>query len=548
LSDCILSPLALPSTCDSALGLAQNGLDNYLQSNVQQLLSALAEKMNSNGIVVLLSYAQFFDTTTDACTTEDWSLYTPSLFQAGFNANPLTPNLRATMNTMVQQANAALSNAVTAAQQGTSVPIRFANWDAWPATVGGRFCEAGSASDPFAIGTGSDLELQFFKLDTTVWQQKAEWFNRRRSLVNATMNWGESPETKMRMRKREERGLIHRDITDPQCPTAAFSVSDRYGKLFHPTLNGHTSMMTYALDVVRSWRAEQLGLASPSCVINGMNCNLPADLTSASSYMPYTSLAAINDAIPNFCSMVSQAIGKGQGGTPFSWSYSYFDGTPDEVVLKVQFDLSNNPQSYWSTSDCNTYFSDIFFDCWTRNAAANPLQWCFGGNTLNGHWTYTMSPQVSNRPWPLPTASLATVDAQLSTDNGIASYLISGAGWASFDYGQQSLLANFTYCNGGKAPNVWAFEYTTALGGGYEWQAFIQAYAEANINCMTNGDVVLYSGGPPNTQISWSQSLPSWSTVCPGVNPDTLSCDTSCNGYVECGAWCSANCGGLTHS
>ena len=90
--------------------------------------------------MVLLGYAQYFNSDTDDCTAEDWTIFSlPGHRQ-------MTKENRALYNTLVKDTNHHLE---TVANHFANIASRMtlitANWDPWPSLVGGRFCEPGAS-------------------------------------------------------------------------------------------------------------------------------------------------------------------------------------------------------------------------------------------------------------------------------------------------------------------------------------------------------------------------------------------------------------------
>ncbi len=511
--------------------------------------------MKPNGIVILVGYAQFFDATTDACTREEWTLLGPTSL-------PLSTSLRASMNDLVVQTNAALLNAVLKADHSTTAKIGFADWDLWPQVTHGRFCEDGQNADPLASGGVCGVNgcktagLQFFKLNTNrvVLPPSAVYRRNDEQLLQEIAAADEEEWARVRNQTlfsslSSSPPLSARGITQPNCDSTSNTfVPDFLGKLFHPTIEGHAAMMTFAMNEIRTARALQLGIPGPGCTLDEVtSCIAPS-----SSYSPYSTWFAVGDAIPGFCSSVEAVVNAGSVlTTPFSWSNRYYRGTPDDVRFDVQFDLSTSPNGFWSTDDCVKDLKQAMLRCWSQDdPAENPMQWVYGGTYTNGHWKYTIAPQSKTRVWPAPTDTRADVAGHINTQYGETSFIIKGVGWASWDRGLTTLQPNFTFCDSGHLPLQYSFKYYPTPQDGYEWEAFVQAGKGSNtINCMASGWVTRFSGGPSEVNVNWSLELPdsSWANVCPNSNLDVsaLTCNNNCCGYVICPAWCNAKCGGL---
>ncbi|KAL7929518.1 SGNH hydrolase-type esterase domain-containing protein, partial [Trichoderma chlorosporum] len=553
LSRCILSNVASQSGCNDAVKLAQGGLDTFFEDNVEALIQALDAKMNPNGIIVVLSYAQFFDANTDACTREEWTLL-------DHTSLPLSPQLRAQMNSLVLQTNAGISAAVSKASSSIPSHIAFANWDDWPAAVNGRFCEEGQSPNPFESANQCGVNgcetgaLQFFKLNTSptplnpgiLFRRQEQAMSRRESEPeqDTSDNYMTEEEWTHYLNQTYSSSISGRGIQQPDCPASSNGIPDFIGKLFHPTLWGHATMMSFALNEVRTVRAEKLGVTPPGCKPNGLTCTNQ----SPTSYQPYAALTSVQQQVEEFCSTTEQATSHGSNTLPFVFSQTYYAGAPDEVQFIAQFGLSNDPGGFWSTSDCVESFQSLLLQCWMQgNPVGNPTQAVYGGSYLSGFWTYTITPTKQGRSWPPARDLQAAVYAMVNHNDPhkAATYWVRGASWATWDFGQQTLLANWLKCGNNAAPARWAFEYYQTPDLGFEWQAVIQGQNSDTLWCMSNGLVIQEAGGPPGTQLSVLEELPNdvWEFVCnPDIDFDELSCNNDCVGYVACAEWCNAYC------
>lgn len=91
--------------------------------------------MATNGIVVQVLYAQYFNDQTDACTTEYWQVETTT-------GLPLNRDRRTQFNSLVVQTNAAIQEAVDeVAATAKTMKVVTANWDPWAPLTGGQFCK-----------------------------------------------------------------------------------------------------------------------------------------------------------------------------------------------------------------------------------------------------------------------------------------------------------------------------------------------------------------------------------------------------------------------
>jgi hypothetical protein len=93
--------------------------------------------MATNGIVVMVLYAQYFNDQTDACENENWQV-----IGIPFTGLPLTKARRTTFNNLVISTNTALQEVIDdVASSATTMTLVSANWDPWAPTIGGQFCK-----------------------------------------------------------------------------------------------------------------------------------------------------------------------------------------------------------------------------------------------------------------------------------------------------------------------------------------------------------------------------------------------------------------------
>jgi hypothetical protein len=164
------------SSCQKAITKAQSAIDDLLESNIVALLNSLDDKMADKGIIVLSSYAPYFNNQTCECADkEDWVF--PG--QAGSTSLLLSKAHRTSFNKLVANTNAKLRSAVDKVAKTASSTVVFSDWSAWGEAIGGRFCESGSSPDPEDKSNDNAL---FYKLPTykvfnpgTVYRRESEW-------------------------------------------------------------------------------------------------------------------------------------------------------------------------------------------------------------------------------------------------------------------------------------------------------------------------------------------------------------------------------------
>lgn len=87
------------SACNTVIANAQENVKSIIKDNFKQILEALNEKLNEDGIVVVNGYAQFFDTSSDNCDQQSWDIFWYLPLGASYQA--LTISRRETFNQLV---------------------------------------------------------------------------------------------------------------------------------------------------------------------------------------------------------------------------------------------------------------------------------------------------------------------------------------------------------------------------------------------------------------------------------------------------------------
>lgn len=334
---CVFVPSG-DSTCEDVIALAQSNLETILKGNMQQLMEALNEKMNDDGIVIYNGYGQFFNTETEDCANQAWTYATLWPGNSG-----LTIARRKVFNDLVIQINSIIKTVVeeTSSNSDYKWKIGYSNWDPWVYDgVNGQMC------DPDGSGDYPDPDqpnLQFFKPDTSVsdddvdLKRREEWASvgdRRRaalaeverrnletelynSLLFNSVNPGAAAKHK----------LDKRSPTPPGCPgdtqdeiqAPSIGVPDKVGKMFHPNELGHYTIASFALQTMVDTRAAVLDIEAPSCEAQDEFTCWQTQNSKA-----YASGDRLNEDYKDFCDSVSRPSGEN------GWSYTkkYHEGTP----------------------------------------------------------------------------------------------------------------------------------------------------------------------------------------------------------------------------
>ncbi|KAK3935761.1 SGNH hydrolase-type esterase domain-containing protein [Diplogelasinospora grovesii] len=540
--NCILSPLTTSSGCQGTIQTAQNAIDNILYDNVLEILQNLDNVMNTNGIVVYNLYSKFFDTQTEECANnQNWVLFgIPSFF-----SNSLTSSLRQQLNTLVDNANSVIEKAIAHAQANAKkMTLISSNWEPWVTSTGGTFCMPGSS--PFVEDPGN-ANVLFYKTDTpTAWtpgilctyyiasgqayrclitkrdELAANISSEHLALLDAYVAGNITDEQKFDLgvhNFKESKGrdyltpeeqkmvdyarymTLEARINGPACSSTFLGLSidipDSIGKLFHPNEKGHETIASFTTEAIIDARAKILGVTSPGC-------SFPQTATCFSAqgdgYRNYASRYAFYSHTAEFCSDVASHDAPSNAGTA-NWvaAYTYNQGTADEVLFELR--LSNGASAF-DEGACNRAVNLILDSC-DVDTSNNAMGWKQGGQFVDGSYTYTVGATRTTRPWPYPQSPTASCSG--SYKFLWDSYTIYGTGWAGWDYGQQSLRPNASYCleyNGQIVSPItqWKFTYydDPSRSNGWEWVSTFRTTIWTKFRCFANNKVQIAAGGPSN--------------------------------------------------
>jgi hypothetical protein len=167
IKDCIMLPYFKSSACETVIAKAQENVKNIIKPNIKQILEALNDKMTKDGIVVVNSYAQFFDSTKDNCDKQSWDA--GWFLPLGASYQALTISRRNTFNQLVIDINSAIRDAVNdiAKDDKIKYKVGYADWDTWVSTeVDARMCSPSSNGD---YPDSNQPDMHFIKPDTHPW-------------------------------------------------------------------------------------------------------------------------------------------------------------------------------------------------------------------------------------------------------------------------------------------------------------------------------------------------------------------------------------------
>jgi hypothetical protein len=394
IKECVFMPFDGEDACTSVIAVAQNNLNSIYKGNLVQLLDALSEKVNPDGVVVINGYAQFFNTQNEDCATkQNWFLM--NLW--GQSGLTLTIDRRKKFNDLVVQINNVIRDVVNAAQKDPKYKFKigFSNWDVWPSQgVAGQFCDPSSTGhypDP------SQPDLQFFKPDTNNDQEgqdelkrsvvesgnytSAEWLYRRQlwqdiqkekthiEILKSPLYRSANPATVVK------RKLDRRFPSRPNCPgdedvdvqPPSIGLPDFIAKNFHPNELGHYTIASFALQTIMDVRADVLDVDAPEC---------PVKIDKFTCYQgtgsnKYANGGRLNENADKFCNDVNRPTGAKGWNFPKNYDEGTFDNT--EFYIEVA-----DPSTNFDKNQCLESIKRIINGC-DGNDPKNPMDWKFGG-------------------------------------------------------------------------------------------------------------------------------------------------------------------------
>ncbi|KZL63197.1 hypothetical protein CI238_12827, partial [Colletotrichum incanum] len=502
------------------LCLAKENIDNILKPNLKSILLKLNDNMADDSIVVFNAYGQYFNTDDDkTCTEQQYWAITGILIQYWFSkALPLTAELRKKFNGLVIGINDAIKDVVNDVSKNGNVKYKIewlhyahsyfnsvADWDKWTYEgVRGQYC------DPQGDGNYPDdkqPDLQFFKPDTRVrehtelrrkrgleayvpTQEEAaimreyEELQRKDNIYDSSLWKSADPRAVARHR------LSPRDTpSPPSCPGdnagairkfIAMGITDSFGKNFHPNEKGHVTIASFAVDRLIKLRAEKLGKEANSCkVVDEFKC------WQKDGSKGYAHPAVLDANYKDFCNTLDAP----EHDVGWSIEKTYNEGTPDQSKFKIE--LTQNASEF-DKDKCLEAFNKIIHSC-DGSDSNNPMNWKFGGKWATGEYTYRVDIHRDNRPWPPPKEPVG--DCRSEYKVLFNSIFIHGGGWATADFGQDTLKKQAGACIG-STPTHWKFWYYDKPDkDGNEWAASFNTPVFTRARCFNNDKVPNNSGG-----------------------------------------------------
>ncbi|KXJ88348.1 SGNH hydrolase-type esterase domain-containing protein [Microdochium bolleyi] len=499
---CVIMPWDGESACQTLIDKAQSNIDNILKDNIRQVLTKLSTKMKKDSILVYSGYAPFFNTDNGDCADpkkQNWALKAWAWWKFwNVFRSPLylTVDRRRAFNTLVNNINKAISEVVGEYDKDTRTSFKavFSDWSNWPGIVDGQFCSpksSGKYPDP------DQPDLLFIKFDTTLKQSPVHDETRRRrglaayqSHMRGRLSRKHLYDSLLWKSSNPRAEVLHqldaRAPVPPGCPgdnlpgvPLGLGLPDSFLSIFHPNKQGHEAMAAYALQNLMYKRAEILKVDDGLCAADKdeFKCWQKQGRTA------YVDYARVNENYKDFCNNKVQ-----QPDNKINWdkSVTYHEGTPDEHTFALQL---SDGASKFDKDQCIESFDKIINSC-DGGDSNNPLNFKFGGSWVRGGYSYQLNPKMSRK----------MVQKRSGTCRGwwslfFTGYRIYGRGWASSDWGKDSLLKSMRDC--GSAVTGWKFDYCpTGCGDNndFEWKAEFNLPVYGGVACMKNNWVPRKNG------------------------------------------------------
>ncbi|KAL8356634.1 hypothetical protein RB601_001773 [Gaeumannomyces tritici] len=543
---CVIMPWDGEDACQAIIDKAQENIQRILKGNIRQILQKLNGKIRKDGALVYQGYAPFFNTDNEDCadpTKQDWALKGWGLWEfwkSGKNPLRLTIERRKKLNALVDGINRAISEVVEEFDKDKQVGYRatFSDWSSWPGIVDGQFCSPkssgwypdpnqpdllfikfntaargtpphdetkrrrrdpsnGSSSSSSSSGGGGgggvakdvmDLDSSDHESDTAddITRQLQKYQDRLRGRLTRkhiydTLLWRSANPRAEVLHK-----LDPRTPAPPGCPgdnlpgvPLGLGLPDSFLSIFHPNRHGHEAMAAYALQSLVYVRAQILG------VDDGLCAQARDDFTcwQKEGRKAFVDWTRLDENYKDFCNDIKPP----DNTINWKWEKTYHQGTPDEHTFVLQ--LFDGASSF-DKGKCLESFDLIINSC-DGGDDKNPLNFKFGGRWVRGNYNYQINPKKDRN----------MITKRDGTCRGwykllLTSYRIYGRGWASYEYGQQTLLKAMRDC--GSAVTGWKFDYCdhgcAIDNNDYEWVAEFNLPIFGALACMGNNWVPRRSG------------------------------------------------------
>ncbi|KAF5252514.1 hypothetical protein FANTH_2408 [Fusarium anthophilum] len=500
IADCILLSANNEEACEAVLKVAEDNVENIITNNMKEILYALNKKVNKDGIVVVLGYAEFFSTEDDSCEYEEWDK--KAFLEPIQTPQKLTIARRHRFNALVKKINRATADAVNDISKDDDVKykIGFADWNPWvtDASIDGQMCSPSANGDypskdqpqmqfikpPTNPTPGEHEDLKKRGVDTSDYYNYSQGELRRKRAAESI--WGSKFFNSANPPELVRRVLGRRAPKPPGCPsdesrdwTMGLGLPNDIAENFHPNENGHLTMASFAVAEAMDLRSLVLGIDPPSCEVKDQfKC------WSDDNWKIYASADRLDKHYEDFCKNVEQPDHEK------GWNYYkvYDEDTPDEHEFRIS--LSNDVADY-DVNQCIDSFKKLIHNCDTNRR----LNWKTGGKYVrdDGAYTYEVSPTRYNRPWPPPEYAQGTCKGWYHFSH--SSYTIEGGGFSTWDFGQKTMRPSMNGCYG-LGTTAWNFEYyDEPTEEGYEWKLTFNTPVFVRSRCFKNNKVVKGAGG-----------------------------------------------------
>lgn len=456
IKSCIVLPVYGPETCNTVIQKAKGNLDLIMRKNLKDILLALKDKMATDGVVVMNSYARYFNTENEDCARkQDWTLYNWILREFGVDVPPgveLTIARRKMYNELAMGLNDLTRDVVEEVQKEVDFHVGFSDWDLWAIEgVEGQMCHPSSSG---AYPDPNQPDLIFFKPDSRPSRWRYSPFNFfqlqdnivQNATVAPTMGMPQdgvppppSPKTdisekqtavlRSRLRRFFQRDLdengidraIYKSILwnspnpraaalkklDPRAPSMPGCPGDKdveddegtidLGKIL-PDFFGrifHPNELGHT--AIASFAIEStIALRARALGVEPQICELTNEFKcwQKEGRKGYATADRMDANYKDFCDKVEPP---GEGAVGWEFSKTYHKDTPDEH--EFVFELGELGREF-SREACLESFKRIIHGC-DGGDPENPLNWKFGGMWKRDQATYTVNVKRTNRPWPL---------------------------------------------------------------------------------------------------------------------------------------------------
>lgn len=488
-STCIFLPFQGEDACQRVLDKAQENINTILKPNIREVLTALNSKVKDKGLVLFVLYAQYFNTENDDCAEkQDWSF--PPL--AAVTGLKLTIERRKKFNDLVKNINLAIMQVVTEYQKDPSINfvVTHVGWDIWVReAVKGQFCVPGTSleyPDP------KQPDLQFYRPTLGDRESDHDDLRQKNMISRKVLNETEVEEDEVAVYKSllynsvnpaayAMNALEPRAPTPPGCPgdgsTFGVGLPDRWGKWFHPNELGHQTIASFAMEAIITYRSNMLEIQHPICkAANQFACNSHYNTGNR-----YLSTKLLVETVKTYCEGVLP-----RKGNHWSDERVFYKDTPEAHMFGI---YTRAGQAEFTTEQCLTAFERIIHGCGPRN----PMNFKLGGYWYLGPFRYVLKPIGKIRPWPMIEEPYGKCRGY-SDGHEMSTYTLYGAGWASWDRGEETIYRTMSDCIGWDVTSYKFNYFDRPDKNGYEWKMQVH-WPDHVMSCFRYDKVQQEAGG-----------------------------------------------------